>query len=77
MTGPFQCPDNLRKVLGDEEGKEEGGLCGTRLTSVDYPVRRRELFMNIAIHSFTETYDSGTMRAIWWGHRVLPDRVPP
>lgn len=55
MTRPLQCPDNLRKVLGGKEGKEEGGQYGTRLTSLGYPVRRSKLFMNIAIHLFTET----------------------
>lgn len=76
MTGPFWCPHNLRKVAGDKEGKADGGHYGTRLTSLDYPMRRRELFMNIAVHSLTEIYDSGTTMGIWWRHRVLPDRVP-
>lgn len=76
MTRPFQCPDNLRKVIGDKEGKDEGGQYGTRLTSLDCPVRRRELFANTAIHSLTETYNSGTMMDTQWRHKALPDRAP-
>ena len=31
VTGPFECPDNLREFTGDEEEREEDGKSGTRL----------------------------------------------
>lgn len=67
MTEPFEYPDSLRKVIGDEEGKKGGVKSGTRLRWLDYPVRRKELFINIAIHSFIQ--NPGIMMDIYQRYR--------